>query len=95
VSIQQNDVIKIAHLARLQIADDEIAGYTVKLSKVITLLEEMNQINTDGILPMAHPFDHAQRLREDKVTESDQRENLFRNAPQAEAGLFLVPQVIE
>jgi len=44
---------------------------------------------------MAHPFDHAQRLREDKVTESDQRENLFRNAPQAEAGLFLVPQVIE
>jgi len=69
VSIQQNDVIKIAHLARLQIADDEIAGYTVKLSKVITLLEEMNQINTDGILPMAHPFDHAQRLREDKVTE--------------------------
>ena len=55
----------------------------------------MNAVDTSGVTPMAHPLDAVQRLREDAVTESDQREHFQQVAPAVEAGLYLVPKVIE
>jgi aspartyl-tRNA(Asn)/glutamyl-tRNA(Gln) amidotransferase subunit C len=95
MSLDADQVRKIAHLARLAIRDDDIPGYAHNLSNILDLVEKMNQVDSTGIEPMAHPQDAKQRLREDLVTEQNQRENFLANAPLAEAGLFLVPRVIE
>jgi len=95
MSLDADQVRKIAHLARLAIREEDIPGYAHNLSNILDLVEKMNQVDTTGIAPMAHPQDAGQRLREDCVTEEDRREQLQRNAPQADAGLFLVPRVIE
>ena len=63
--------------------------------ELATLVEQMQAVDTDDVLPMAHPLEMSQRLRVDEVTETNQRELYQSNAPQAEAGLFLVPKVIE
>ncbi|MBT8123794.1 MAG: Asp-tRNA(Asn)/Glu-tRNA(Gln) amidotransferase subunit GatC, partial [Gammaproteobacteria bacterium] len=86
---------KIANLARLQIKQDEVEQYAADLSSIINLVEQMNAVDTKGILPMAHPLDATQRLREDKVTEKNQRDKFQAVAPSAEKGLYLVPKVIE
>ena len=95
MSLDSNDVNKIAHLARLAIDEKDVPGYTSNLSDILNLVEQMNSVDTDNVVPMAHPLDVSQRLREDVVTEEDQRENFQQIAPQVEAGLYLVPKVIE
>jgi len=95
MSLDSNDVRKIAHLARLAIRDQDIPRYAVELSGILELVEQMNQVDTDQAPPMAHPLDAKQRLRPDVVTETSQRELFQANAPQVEAGLYLVPKVIE
>ncbi|MDT8383808.1 MAG: Asp-tRNA(Asn)/Glu-tRNA(Gln) amidotransferase subunit GatC [Gammaproteobacteria bacterium] len=94
-SLQRADIEKIAHLARLGIAEADVPEYARELSNILGLVEQMSAVDTAGVSPMAHPLDAQQRLREDVVTEQNQRELLQANAPQVEAGLFLVPQVIE
>ena len=95
MSLTADDVTKIAHLARLGIDIRDIEAYTKDLSGILDLMGQMNELNTDGILPMAHPLDQAQRLRPDVVTESNQRSEFQAIAPQVESGLYLVPKVIE
>ncbi len=95
MSITPKEVQKIAHLARLQINDNEVDQYAVELSNIISFVEKMNTADTQDIEPMAHPLDIIQRLREDKVTETNQREKFQSIAPRAEKGLYLVPKVIE
>jgi len=95
MSISPEEVLKIANLARLQIKQDEVEQYATDLSNIIKLVEQMNTVDTKDILPMAHPLDATQRLREDKVTEENQREKFQSIAPSAEKGLYLVPKVIE
>jgi aspartyl-tRNA(Asn)/glutamyl-tRNA(Gln) amidotransferase subunit C len=95
VSLEPEDVEKIAHLARLRIEAQDIPGYARNLSEILALVERMNSIDTQGVQPMAHPQDIHQRLRADEITESDQRDRFQKNAPQIEAGLYLVPKVIE
>lgn len=95
MSITPEEVQKIAHLARLQINDDEVDQYAVELSNILSFVEKMNTADTQDIEPMAHPLDIIQRLREDKVTETNQREKFQSIAPRAEKGLYLVPKVIE
>jgi aspartyl-tRNA(Asn)/glutamyl-tRNA(Gln) amidotransferase subunit C len=95
VSLEPEDVEKIAHLARLRIEAQDIPGYARNLSEILALVERMNSIDTQGVQPMAHPQDIHQRLRADEITESDQRDRFQKNAPQTEAGLYLVPKVIE
>lgn len=95
MSLDKNDVEKIAHLARLAIAEDDIPGYATSLSSILELVEQMNAVDTDNISAMAHPQDAYQRLREDVVTEKNQREHFQQIAPEVEKGLYLVPQVIE
>lgn len=95
MSLEKEDVEKIAHLARLGIDDADVPEYASNLSDILALVEQMSAVDTRGVTPMAHPLDAQQRLRADVVTETDQREQLQSNAPQVDAGLFLVPQVIE
>jgi aspartyl-tRNA(Asn)/glutamyl-tRNA(Gln) amidotransferase subunit C len=93
--ISEETVNKIAHLARLSINEQELPEYVTNLSNILTLVEEMSQFDTKQIQAMAHPLAMSQRLREDKVTEPNQREEMQKLTKFTEAGLYLVPQVIE
>jgi aspartyl-tRNA(Asn)/glutamyl-tRNA(Gln) amidotransferase subunit C len=95
MSLTANDVKKIAHLARLGIEESQIEHYAQDLSKVLDLMTQMSQTDTQDVKPMAHPLDQIQRLRPDSVSETNQRDNFQAIAPQTEAGLYLVPKVIE
>ena len=95
MSLTASDVKKIAHLARLGIDEQHIENYAKDLSSVLELMTRMGQMDTIGVVPMAHPLDQMQRLREDVVTEANQRDHFQAIAPQTEAGLYLVPKVIE
>jgi len=95
VSLTTDDVKKIAHLARLGIDESDIESYAKDLSRMLDLMTQMSELNTDDVIPMAHPMDQVQRLRPDTVTERNNREQFQVIAPQVEAGLYLVPKVIE
>jgi aspartyl-tRNA(Asn)/glutamyl-tRNA(Gln) amidotransferase subunit C len=95
MSLSTSDVEKVARLARLAMTPAEIETARSQLSGIFGLIEEMQAVDTKGIEPMSHAQDVAQRLREDKVTETNQREAFQAIAPQVEGGLYLVPQVIE
>ncbi len=95
MSITNADVRKVARLARLAMSETEIEAARAQLAGIFELIAEMQAVNTQNIAPMSHAQDVSQRLREDVVTETDQRELFQSIAPQVEAGLYLVPQVIE
>jgi aspartyl-tRNA(Asn)/glutamyl-tRNA(Gln) amidotransferase subunit C len=95
MSLDKTEVEKIAHLARLQIDPADVPEYATNLSNILDLVEQMDAVDTEGVNPMAHPTDAVQRLREDVVTETDQRDQFQAIAPQVENGLYLVPKVIE
>ena len=95
MALTESDVKNVAHLARLALTPDEIPTHVKNLSKILELVEQMNAVDTTGIEPMAHPQDITQPLREDIVTEPNLREKMQRSAPLTEAGLYLVPKVIE
>ncbi|HTL50901.1 MAG TPA: Asp-tRNA(Asn)/Glu-tRNA(Gln) amidotransferase subunit GatC [Steroidobacteraceae bacterium] len=94
--LTRRDVENIAHLARLEITEAELPVYVGSLSAILAFVEQLSGAATDDVVPMAHPLEgQVQRLREDAVTETDRREAYQRNAPAVEAGLYLVPKVIE
>jgi len=95
MSLQRSDIEKIAHLARLAVAEEDISRYARELSNILQMVEQMNSVDTRAVVPMAHPMEGGQRLRADEITETDQREQFQSIAPQVEAGLYLVPKVIE
>lgn len=96
MSLTRQDVEKIAHLARLSITDPEMPAYVTGLSNIVDFVDELSSVNTDDIEPMAHPLGgQHQRLRPDVVTETDHREKFQGNAPSVQAGLYVVPRVIE
>jgi len=96
VTLTRRDVENIAHLARLEITEAELPVYVGSLSAILAFVEQLSVAPTVDVVPMAHPLEgQVQRLREDCVTESDRRESYQRNAPAVEAGLYLVPKVIE
>lgn len=95
MSLDKSDVEKIAHLARLAIDESTIPDYARDLNNILNLVEQMSAVDTDAVSPMAHPLDAHQRLREDVVSETNQRELFQSIAPKTEAGVYLVPQVIE
>lgn len=95
VALNDEDIRKIAWLARLQIDEADSPKYAAELSQVLDLVDQLNQIDTEQVEPMAHPTDALQRLREDVVTEGNQRDKFQAIAPQAENGLYQVPKVIE
>ncbi len=95
MSLDREQVRKISHLARLRITESEAAAYAESLSRILDLIEQMNAVDTKGVAPMAHPNDAGLRLRVDAVTETNQREKFQAIAPAVQAGLYLVPKVIE
>jgi aspartyl-tRNA(Asn)/glutamyl-tRNA(Gln) amidotransferase subunit C len=95
MSLTLQQVRRVADLARLEISDAEAESTLVQLNGILALIEQMQAVDTSGVAPMAHAQDLGQRLREDEVTESDRRDAFQAVAPEAEAGLYLVPQVIE
>lgn len=98
MSLNIDQVKKIAHLARLDIShksDTDLSTTVNDLNKIFNWVDQMQSVNTDGIHPMAHPMATTQRLREDIITAEDQRKDFQKIAPQVEAGLYLVPSVIE
>ncbi len=95
MALDKKDVEAIAHLARLAIDEADVVDYVDNLSNILGLVEQLNSVDTEGVVPMAHPMHMVQRLRADEVTETNQREHLQEHAPAVERGLFLVPKVIE
>ena len=95
MSLDAADVGKIAYLARLGIDAADVPEYARNLTDILDFVEQLNTADTAGVEPLAHPLEAAQRLRPDTVTETDERENFQQVAPQTEAGLYLVPKVIE
>jgi len=90
-----DEVRRIAELARIGISDAETRAVQGQLNDIFELIGRMQKVDTEGVEPMSHAHGSALRLREDKVTEGDQREQFQSMAPQVEAGLYLVPKVIE
>ena len=95
MTLSSEEVKKIAWLARIEIRDEDVSGYANDLSGILDLVEQLATVETSEIVPLAHPMNQVQRLREDRVTEQDQRELFQAQAPQVEDGLYLVPKVIE
>ena len=95
MSLANDDVRRIAALARIAITAEESAQVLERLNRVLALIEEMRAVDVSGVEPMAHALDVGQRLREDKVTETDQHERYQSVAPAVEGDLYLVPKVIE
>jgi aspartyl-tRNA(Asn)/glutamyl-tRNA(Gln) amidotransferase subunit C len=95
MTLASTEIEKIARLARLQIADHELGEYTDSISSILELIDEMQQVDTAGIEPMANPLDQFQRLRPDQVTTYNQRDEFMALAPNSASGLYLVPRVIE
>lgn len=95
MSLDKDQVQHIAMLARLQLADDEFAETQEKLSRIVDFVDQLSTAPTDGIVPMAHPLDQAQRLRPDQVTEIVDRDDIQKNAPSIGDGLYLVPKVLD
>jgi aspartyl-tRNA(Asn)/glutamyl-tRNA(Gln) amidotransferase subunit C len=95
MTLKSDDVRNIAHLARLHIDEDTLDRYTSDLSSILTLVEQMNQVDSSGVVPLANPLDATQRLRDDAVTEIDQRDKFQQIAPDVAEGFYRVPKVIE
>jgi aspartyl-tRNA(Asn)/glutamyl-tRNA(Gln) amidotransferase subunit C len=96
MSLTRQDVEKIARLARLSITEAEMPVYVTSLSSIVEFVDELSRAQTDRVEPMAHPFEgQHQRLREDVVSETDHHERYQANAPRVQAGLYVVPRVIE
>lgn len=95
MSLSIDDVRRIAKLARIAVTNDELAATQQQLNRIFGLIEEMRAVDTTGIAPMAHAQDVMLRLRDDIATAPDRRADFQAVAPSVEAGLYLVPKVIE
>ena len=95
MALSIEDVNRVAHLARIEVTPAEAQDVLRKLSGIFGLIEDMRRVDTTGIAPMSHAADVSMALREDVVTEIDQRELFQTVAPATADGLYLVPQVIE
>ena len=95
MSLSPEQVSQVAHLARLELKPEKTALYAQQLSNILAMVDQLTAVDTAGVMPMAHPLELTQRLRPDVVSEPNRREAYQAHAPAIEAGLFLVPKVIE
>ncbi|GAA5444180.1 glutamyl-tRNA(Gln) amidotransferase subunit C [Microbulbifer sp. NBRC 101763] len=95
MAVDTQTVEKLAELARIAISNATIEEVSSRLGDILQLVDQLQAINTDGVIPMAHPLDEVQTLRADAVTETDQRNSFLSLAPQSDEGLYLVPKVID
>ena len=95
MSVSPEQVRHIAKLARIAMSDDEIERLVPELNNILGWVEQLEEVNTDGVEPLIAVVPNQLRLREDKVTDGDCRDDVLANAPVAEHGFFTVPKVIE
>ena len=95
MALSDQELKEIAYLARINIKEDSFSSLKKELEQILELFEELNETDTSEVTAMSHPLDLSQPTRKDEVTEENQREELLKNAPSVQSGLFLVPKVIE
>jgi len=95
MALTRSEVENIAHLARLAIGPEEMPAYVKNLSRILDFVRQLEAVDTRGVQPMAHPLAVNQRLRPDEITEHDEHSRYQANAPLVDAGLYLVPKVID
>lgn len=95
MAIDQETVKKVAFLSRLKIEDDKMSATQEEFNKIINWVEQLSEVNTDGVEPLVSVNDSHLILREDVVTEGNQSNAILKNAPMAEHGYFVVPKVVE
>ena len=95
MAIEQSEIEKIAELSRIRISDEEIGQVTQRITEILQMVDQLQAVDTHDVEPMANPLDATQRLRSDKVTQSNRRDAFQAIAPAVENGLYLVPKVIE
>ena len=95
MSVSPEQIRHIAKLARIAMSDDELDRLVPELNAIIGWVEQLAEVNTDGVEPLATVIDQKLRLREDSVIDGDCRDDVLANAPQAQHGFFAVPKVIE
>jgi aspartyl-tRNA(Asn)/glutamyl-tRNA(Gln) amidotransferase subunit C len=95
MTLSLHDIERIAHLARIEISAAEATDVHAKLETIFAMINELNSVDTTGIVPMSHAQDMTMPLRDDVVTEHDMHERFQRGAPLTEDGLYLVPRVVE
>jgi len=95
MSLDNKEVSQIAYLSRLQVEESSLESITADLNNILNLVEQLSELDTDSVEPIAHPIKMTQRLREDEVTETDQSESFQSIAPKTGKSHYLVPTVIE
>ena len=95
MAIEQDEIEKIAELARIHISDQEIGQVTQRITEILQMVDQLQAVDTGDVEPMANPLDAIQRLRPDEVTQDNRRDTFQSIAPAIENGLYLVPKVIE
>ncbi|MFK8051546.1 MAG: Asp-tRNA(Asn)/Glu-tRNA(Gln) amidotransferase subunit GatC [Woeseiaceae bacterium] len=95
MSVSSDDIDKLAVLSRLKFDREEHADFTAKLGSIVAFVDQLQSVNTDDVLPMAHPMDQSQRLRADVADAEIDREALQATTSETDDGLYLVPRVIE
>ena len=95
MSLTEKDIKKIAHLARLQISEQDIPAYQTELSRILGMIDQMNEVDTATVEPLSHPGDEGLRLRPDQAQAVIDRDRLQGGAPSTERGLYLVPKVVD
>ena len=95
MSISQQDIARVADLARIRIDESAVGDVTRRIGGILAMIDQMQAVDTEAVTPMANPLDATQRLRDDVVSDTDMRERFLAIAPASEDGLFLVPRVIE
>ena len=95
MSVTPEDVRKIARLARIAVEDDRLEPLAVELNGILGWIEQLNEVDVDGVEAMASAVELALPMREDVVTDGDIAEKVLANAPRAEEGFFVVPKVVE
>jgi aspartyl-tRNA(Asn)/glutamyl-tRNA(Gln) amidotransferase subunit C len=95
MSVDATTVRKIANLARIAVTDSEVEAMLPEFNAILGWIEQLGEVDTEGVAPLAAVIPNALRLRDDVVTDGDRRDEVLKNAPQAEHGFFAVPKVIE
>ena len=95
MAIEQDEIEKIAELARIRISDDQIGDVTARITEILQMVDQLQAADTSAVEPMANPLDAVQLLRPDEVTEENCRDAFQAIAPAVENGLYLVPKVID
>jgi aspartyl-tRNA(Asn)/glutamyl-tRNA(Gln) amidotransferase subunit C len=95
MSIDQNTVARIARLARIEVPESALAPMSAELGNILTFIEQLAEVNTDGVKPMTSVVEMSAPLREDVVNDGNDREGVLANAPESVEGFYVVPKVVE